>query len=261
MYSKNKKDTKKIIEGLTKNFEDSIQHAFNHFFELEGSKLDRWHDEKWIILSVHHSAECLLRMWLIEIDPLSPIINNQNGEFNFPHFDKVCKFILEYKGIGELTTAERKLILLIKRLNDTRNKIMHRIPSEKFNESVVSFAAMVIIGIYRVLQKRKGKSFYKIFDEYSDNYELITNAIHSTKLDEYSSLIMALLNEEYPDQCFLECPYCNTQAIINTTCQACFQDIIFKSCDFCGEEYYILADTQLTDFYETKCPCCNHKRL
>ena len=51
--------TRTISDGLWANARDSIKHALDHFWERGRPRADRSHHDKWIVLSVHHAAECI----------------------------------------------------------------------------------------------------------------------------------------------------------------------------------------------------------
>ena len=57
------------VKGLWYNARNSMYHAFEHFSELAANQGDKDHHQKWIIISVHHVAECFLKILLKELDP------------------------------------------------------------------------------------------------------------------------------------------------------------------------------------------------
>ncbi len=57
------------VKGLWLNARNSMYHAFEHFSDLAANHGDKVHHRKWIILSVHHAAECFLKILLKDLDP------------------------------------------------------------------------------------------------------------------------------------------------------------------------------------------------
>jgi len=62
------------------NAKDSLLHALDHFVELSDKSSNKWHHQKWIILSVHHAASCLVSMWLKEADKNHKLFLADNGK-------------------------------------------------------------------------------------------------------------------------------------------------------------------------------------
>jgi hypothetical protein len=70
--------------GLWANGRDSILHALDHFTERDRARADRHpHHDKWIVLSVHHAAECICNMRLIQLEPDNALFSRR-GAIRFP---------------------------------------------------------------------------------------------------------------------------------------------------------------------------------
>ncbi|MGE0085764.1 MAG: hypothetical protein AB7S75_15245 [Desulfococcaceae bacterium] len=236
-----------LIDELWKNSKDSMEHAIEHFLELTYHKDNKWHHQKWIILSVHHAAECVVNMLLKEIDPSNRIFFKKDGSDHFPSLIPSINELIKYERDGKITKTEVHLLNLLEQLNKTRNEIIHRNPPQKLDASVVSVAAMSLIGMLHVIQRRRNESFYNIFNQHTEVQRDISEAVKVSMIDEYKALIESLLKEKYPNEFFDECPYCGAVAIINslrlptTTCNACFEELELITCESCKEEYYTLS--------------------
>ena len=55
-------------EGLWANGRDSIMHDLDHLSERVRLRVDRQHHDKWIVQSVHHAAEFICNMRLIQLE-------------------------------------------------------------------------------------------------------------------------------------------------------------------------------------------------
>ena len=77
-------ETREISDGLWANARDSIKHALDHFWERGQPRADRRHHDKWIVLSVHHAAECICNMRLISLEPSNPSLWRR-GSIWFPN--------------------------------------------------------------------------------------------------------------------------------------------------------------------------------
>ena len=69
-------------DGLLTNALDSMRHAYDHFWELARTQEVRErandtlrHHYKWVILSAHHAAECLLQRLLSDVEPANESLN------------------------------------------------------------------------------------------------------------------------------------------------------------------------------------------
>lgn len=245
-------ELEQLNEVTWMNAKDSLRHALDHFVELADSKTKKWHHQKWIILSVHHAASCIANLWLRAADGKHPLFFDQNGKDAYPHLDQAIKALHKYRSTKHLTEAESELLVLLKRLNDIRNKFMHRLPPKEISKEVVAYAATSMVGLLHVIERRSGKSFYEQFDEYPEIRKYVMEAIHSSKVEEYFSFVEKVLRDQGHEYELPQCPICGSQAVFGSHCEACFEDVSEVECPKCNSEFYIDSS------YPTKqeCPYC-----
>lgn len=236
------------------NAKDSLMHALDHFVELATSKTAKWHHQKWIILSVHHAASCMVSLWLRTAHEKHPLFIGQNGKEAYPHLNEAIKALQKYKGTKHLTDAESELLVLLNRLNDIRNKFMHRLPPKEINKEVVAYAATSMVGLLHAIGRRSGKSFYEQFDEFPDIRKYIMEAIHYSKVEEYFVFIEKVLEDQGYVYELPQCPSCGARTVIGSHCEACFEDLSEVECPKCNCEFYI----QDSYPFEQECPECGY---
>ena len=236
------------------NAKDSLMHALDHFVELATSKTAKWHHQKWIIVSVHHAASCMVSLWLRIAHEKHPLFVGQNGKEAYPHLNEAIKALQKYKGTKHLTDAESELLVLLNRLNDIRNKFMHRLPPKEINKEVVAYAATSMVGLLHAIGRRSGKSFYEQFDEFPDLRKYIIEAIHYSKVEEYFVFIEKVLEDQGYVYELPQCPSCGARTVIGSHCEACFEDLSEVECPKCNCEFYI----QDSYPFEQECPECGY---
>lgn len=234
-----------LIEQFWKNAGDSLKHAFDHYFELEMGAENKWHHHKWIIVSVHHAASCISLMWLTEDDPSHTVF----AKNKFPHLEDSAKALLRS---GRLSAPESLLVEMFTRLNEIRNKFMHRIAPENIDDASIAFAATSMIGMLHAVAHRQGKGFYELFDEFPENRKAVTDVIRAKRLDEYGQLIGKLVQDHHPDRHFEQYPSCGVAAVLNGHCEACFEDIKEVTCRQCEEEFLAIYGFP----FPQHCPQC-----
>lgn len=247
-------DLEQKNEVAWRNAKDSLQHALDHFVELESSKTTKWHHQKWIIMSVHHAASCLAISWLRAADENHPIFIGNNGKEAYPHLEDTIKALQKYTGTKYLTAAESELLWLLKRLNDIRNKFMHRMPPEEINKDVIAYAATSLIGLLHVTERKCGKSFYEQFDEFPEIRKYVMETIHYSKVGEYFSFVEKVLEDRGHIHGLSQCPSCGSRTVIGGHCEACFEDISEVCCPKCNSEFY----TQSLNPIGQECPECGY---
>jgi hypothetical protein len=226
-----------IIAGLWENGRDSITHALYHFSEREGERPNRRHHDKWIVLSVHHAAECVCNMRLLELDPSCRLFSRK-GAFWFPFLSETIKALQLPIYSGRLTPAEHQLFRLLSELSDIRHQFMHRTAPK---ESDVSIAAMCMIGILKYIERLKGESASDIVWQRPPIEGDVVSAIRYTRLEEYSKFVALFLQEKYPSHSLPQCPSCGVQAVVWSTCEACFAELDSITCSGCDEKIYFMA--------------------
>lgn len=247
-------ELERVNEVIWLNARDSLTHALNHFVELAGTNKEKWHHQKWIILSVHHAACCLAALWLRSADDNHPIFKGEGGKEAFPHLEEMIKALQKYKGTKHLTLAESELLELLNRLNNIRNKFMHRLPPTEINKEVMAYTATSMVGMLHVVERRAGASFHQLFDEFPEIRKYVMEAIHYSKIEEYFSFIERILeNQGYQHQ-LPQCPGCGAHAVVGCHCEACFEDVSEVECPSCHGEFYI----QTVYPFEQECPECGY---
>lgn len=243
-------------QGLWLNFVDSIYHALDHVSNLSQGDKDEKHHKKWIIISVHHAAECFLKVILKELDPDDLFINSNSrhrGEINwYPSLSSVIK---ELKGShsNSLKKSELKLFDLLETLNSVRNQIIHREIPDDFEPSI---AAWSILAMLKIASRRYGFSIEDRFEQ-SPSIELdVLHQIEYEKFDDYVNFADEVLHEEYPDayKCFEQCPYCWALSVDGDQCLVCYKEFSKAICPRCNE-------VLLVDFDEDEpriCMNCNN---
>lgn len=245
----------KLENILFLNATDSLAHALDHFFEVSVSNEKKWHHQKWIILSVHHAASCILTIWLKDVNINHPLFIGDNGKEKFPHLEELIRALRKFKGTMYLSDAKFELLNLLSRLNDIRNKFMHRRPPEEVDKLVIAYAATSMVGMLHLFGKKIGKSFEELFGEFPENRRYVTELIHHSKINEYSRFVEKLLAEQNPQKFLPLCPNCCTHAIIHNYCEACFEEVCEVPCENCGNDYY----TILSSPFPPSCPECGQE--
>jgi hypothetical protein len=241
--------------ALWENSRDSICHALEHFAELSAKSGGEDHHKKWIVLSVHHAAEAFCSMLLKQFDPTNPIFTRRQQDW-WPSLLQAINELLTPKYQARLTGSERRLLDLVKGLNDSRNRIMHGITPENLD---LSLTAMSILGLSRVACRRKGESVDDILKADPPIQRDVIKAISYKKLDDYYRFVEAFLTEEFPDRYIPECENCGASAVVNNRCEACFESMGSFTCASCDEEILLPESFRLQTHAEIVYPSCGDK--
>lgn len=237
-------------EALWTNAKDSIKHACQHIQEMRG-KIDRWHHQKWIILSAHHATNCLLCFLLLKWKPDF----GANSSFKHWKFPSITAAIAELRSscAVHLTQAEFEVFELAENLNELRNILMHRIPPIKLPEEQVSCAIISVLTLLKVIERQKLASIEEIIEDELENYNDLTLGIGWRQLSSYTLLIEKLVSERFPEKFIECCPYCGAEAVIDDECHSCFVEITRIRCDVCREEYLYSREADEPQ----ACPLCS----
>lgn len=245
-----------ITTGLWENGRDSITHALHHFSEREreAERSNRKPHDKQIVLSVHHAAECVCNMRLLGLDPAAFL---GKGGLWFPSLSKTLKQLQLPINAGRISHAECQLFLLLSELNDIRHQFMHRTAPKEID---VSIAAMCMIGILKYIERLKGEYASDIVEQSPPIEADVVAAIRYTRKEDYNKFIAFFLQEKYPNKWLPQCPECGVQAVVSSTCEACFAELDSIMCSACGEEIYFVAwERELADLV-VKCQDCGLKQ-
>jgi hypothetical protein len=241
-------NSKQIADGLLENARDSIRHAMDHFSERRSRKNDSSHDDKWIVLSVHHTAECVCNALLLHIEPACPLFK---GGTRYPHLTDSIKRLTSQL-LQRPSPAESSLLALLNQLSPMRHEFMHRVVTTKVD---VSIAAMCLIGILKHLELRYGTKSSEIVEQSPPIQTDIVEAIRWQKPDEYGKFVEAFLNEKYKNARLRQCPSCAVASVISSRCEACFEDIASISCPACDDKVLFIPWERQTGKTSVDCDC------
>jgi hypothetical protein len=247
--------TARQAKQLWENSRDSIRHALEHFAELSAKTGDEDHHKKWIVLSVHHSAEAFCNMLLKQFDPTNPMFKRGQQDW-WPSLLPAINELLTPKYQARLTGSEIRLLDLLRGLNDSRNRIMHGLTPENPD---VSLPAMSILGLSRVAYRRKGESVEDILQTDPPIQSHVIKAISYRKFNDYYRFVEAFLAEEFPGKYIPECENCGASAVVNKRCEACFESMDSFTCDCCDAEFLLPESFRFQTQGEIICPACGEK--
>ena len=243
-------------EGLWANGRDSIRHALDHFSERSRPHVDRRHHDKWIVLSVHHAAECICNMRLIQLEPDNPLFSRR-GSIWFPSLSDTLRELQLSRIADRFSPAERKLFILLSELPDIRHQFMHRIAPAEVD---VSIAAMCMMGLLKYIDRLRGEAASNIVWQSPPIEGDVVASIRYTRHQEYGDFVALFLREKYGDRWLPSCPACDVQAVVSTKCEACFTELGSVECPDCHEEgYYIELEYATRGTVQIECQHCGSK--
>ncbi len=219
--------------GLWHNAEDSIQHAFDHFSELCSSPHDKAHHTKWIILSVHHAAECYSSILLLDEAP--DRLKRRTGIIRYPSLSEAVQILLETNIALRLSSGERRLLQLFGTLTEKRNLIMHRSLPDNLNASL---SAMALLGLLKICRNRVDEQGWQTLRKIAQDQTDLFASISYKRVEEYCRLAEHLVAEEFAGECLSYCPCCEATSILGRQCQVCFEDMSFTECTAAGERVF-----------------------
>ena len=239
-------------DRLWANGRDSVRHALGHFSDRANTGSDRDHHSKWIVLSVHHAAECFCNAILLTADPKNSAFFSR-GEVRFPSLSSTLRALRNPKAAALVSLAELSLLDLLADLGELRHQYMHRTAPE---QSDVSLAAMCMLGLLKVAARRRGETTEQIFDQSPPVERDVLEAVHSLRLDPYTKFIESFLREGAGAFSLQDCPNCGATAVEGSRCEACFEDIEVLVCPVDGEEFLYSCWLGAIDGESVECPLC-----
>jgi hypothetical protein len=246
-------DASNVAKGLWENGRDSITHALDHFSERGRTTSNRRHHDKWIVLSVHHAAECICNMRLLQLEPKCPLFSNKKGGIYFPSLSKTLEQLHVPQNMAQLSPAEQRLLSLLGQLLDIRHQFMHRIAPEQLD---VSIAAMCMIGLLKYIERLKGETASDIIWQSPPIEGDVVAAIRYTRLEEYGQFVGLFLGEKYADRVLPNCPSCGVPAVTSSMCEACFEELDYVLCPENGEKAYYMSWERTRGNVQVECPHC-----
>jgi hypothetical protein len=242
--------------GLCKNGRDSITHALDHFRERGLSDTNRRHHDKWIVLSVHHAAECVCNLRLLQLEPECPLFARSGGLW-FPSLSEALKRLQNPPNAAQLSPAERQLLRLLGKLPDIRHQFMHRLAPEKLD---VSIAAMCMIGLLKYIERLTGETASDIVWQSSPVESDVVAAIRSNRSTDYDKFVELFLREKYASHQLLDCPSCGVFAVdsyaVSPVCEACFEELDYVTCPETDEKVYFVAWQRTQGDIKVECQHC-----
>jgi hypothetical protein len=244
--------------GLWVNGLDSILHALDHFSERDRARADRRpHHDKWIVLSVHHAAECICNMRLIQLEPDNPLFSRR-GAIWFPSLSDTLRELKLPRMAERFTPAEWKLFTLLSELPDIRHQFMHRIAPAEVD---VSIAAMCMIGLLKYIERLRGETASDIIDQSPPIEADVVAAIRYTRHQEYGDFVALFRREKYGNRWLPSCPACDVRSVVAAKCEACFTELGSVWCPECREEgYYIAMEHATGGTTQIECQNCGLKQ-
>lgn len=240
-------------EGLWANGRDSIKHALDHFSERNQARANREHHDKWIVLSVHHAAECVCNMHLIQLEPDNAQLVRRGSAW-FPSLSDALRELQHARLAGRISPAERKLFALLNELPNIRHQFAHRVAPAQLD---VSIAAMCMIGLLKYLERHRGESASDIVWQSPPIEGDVVTAIRYKRLQEYGDFIELFLRDKYGDRWLPACPACRVQAVVSARCEACFTELECVECPNCLKEgYYIDLEYATRGTVQIECQYC-----
>jgi len=249
-------DPLQLRDGLWENARDSIRHAFDHFSELRRTPRNT-HDIKWIILSVHHAAECYSSIMILDVAP--DRLRRRNGEIRFPSLADAVRILRETNVVLRLSPGERRLLELFGGLTEHRNLIMHKSLPDNLNASL---SGMALLGLLKICRNRTDEPGWNVLRRISQDQADLFEAISYQRVEEYCKFAEHLVEEEFAGESLSYCPSCETRSIVANRCEACFEHMGSTTCDATGERVFFPSWWQRFEGTprDVECPHCgeNH---
>ena len=254
--------TDEEIQGLLANSIDSMRHGYDHFFELARAREYHrragdplLHHGKWVILSAHHAADCLLQGVLNDLDAANNCFKNpdKDKDRRHPSLSLVLKELESAANVEKLKPSEKTLLGLVRKLGCERDRIMHRALCGELDRSLPAFA---MLAVRRVLRARYGVPEDHFGWTEHEILADVLDAIRANRHPEYFAYVEQALREEHPDQYIEPCPLCGTSGILNggNHCEACFIEMVRIQCASCGNESPQPSEPMMRQ--KTSCPFC-----
>lgn len=209
------------LEGLARNWRDSLAHALTHFSELSSSDYG-FHNRKWIVLSVHHAAEVFSNYILKRMDASHPV------KGRYPSLGRVLNSIQRHPVWNMLRGSEREVVeKYLPPLVEMRDTLMHRPAPEKIDVSGAAIALLALLTLVRRLTGARTKEF---LDQYPPIEIDVVDELRVDQLDRYTRFVERVVREEVGDDPEIwpirYCNHCGGATVLTyeSECRACFQE-------------------------------------
>jgi hypothetical protein len=204
-------------EGLWRNCRDSLAHSLGHFSELRSTDYG-FHNRKWIILSVHHTAEVFCNFLLRRADP------NYPPDGWYLSLSRAMDLLQKHPAWHQLSIAEREVVTtFLPPLIPLRNMLMHRAAPEAIE---VSEAALATLALLILVYRQTGVSTDEFWSQsFPIEYEVV-DELRVQHLDTYTRFVERVVAEEYDWIDVAQCDYCGgqTRPRGESECRACFHE-------------------------------------
>lgn len=246
-----------------KNAEDSIKHALAHLFEDE--ELKNFHHRKWFLFSTYHAAQ-MISLYLLESKQVGFCKTNRYPTLNAELLRKLKEQFPHESYLDELFQ------LLSENLKKDRDQLWHREYVEELQS--IHHEVFALAGILQYCAFQEKKSVSELFDLETEELSFLTDCLsnqeaklcssyrkggkNADKAFRYDNFMTALMAAKHPDSYIYECDYCGSTAILenDANCNACFQEITWRTCDECGSSDPIWAESRNTVFHQ----CCEKSK-
>lgn len=200
-------------KGLWRNCEDSIRHALEHF-SAAASEDDRFHHQKWALLSVAHAAEAYGNLLLCVFNPEHPATGR------YPALNDMCNALKNHQ---RLSPSEHRVFEdILPPLGDQRNTLMHKPAPEELD---VTDAAIALLSLLHIVRRRKGLATKEFFDQDPPVEQDVFDLIGWRDHERWRRTAEFLVASEFGDDYVRGCDYCGAFAVPpGACCQACFHE-------------------------------------
>lgn len=141
------------LEGLSRNWRDSLAHALVHFSDLRSSDYG-FHNRKWLVLSVHHAAEVFSNYLVRRADSAYP------PRGRYPSLIRTLSLMREHDVWATLTAGEQRVATeFLPPLVEMRNQLMHGPAPADIDVSQAALTALALL----ILVKRQTNASTKEF--------------------------------------------------------------------------------------------------
>jgi hypothetical protein len=207
------------LEGLSRNWRDSLAHALAHFSDLRSSDYG-FHNRKWLVLSVHHAAEVFSNYLVRRRDSAYP------PRGRYPSLIRTLSLMREHDVWATLTAGEQRVATeFLPPLVDMRNQLMHGPAPADID---VSQAALTALALLILVKRQTNASTKEFFDQYPSIEMDIFDELRVEQLEPYTRFVEGVVAEEYEgDEWYvLGCDYCGgyTRPYGEAECRACFHE-------------------------------------
>jgi hypothetical protein len=202
------------LDGLHRNCVDSLAHALGHYgeFAFEG---DRFHDSKWVILSVAHAVEVFCNLMLTRLDPNHP----HSGRY--PPLSAAVEQLQQRA--ARLSPGETRVIRdVFPLLSPLRNRLMHRPAPVRLE---IGDATVALLSLLYIGRRRLGLSAREILNQHPPIEADVFEQLRVHEQDRWYAIAEQLVRDDYGEDHLEYCEMCGRHTLTpDLGCQACFSE-------------------------------------